>query len=191
MLPFKETKKLFYKKYQYKIVVISKFSTYFRYADIPWILSRIQIEPWLHSVLSQLQQTEDFKFRVENYYLSMYLNDEEIFNEMLHELGNNVPSKVAYYSKPLTTLQPDEVIVKSLPYGFKVHLTSTNKSYAEFIDWAEAQPVKFRLTNRCKTNLKRDRSFNKSYFYAKDEASILLAKLMIGPIIGNIEKVVK
>lgn len=191
MLPFKETKKLFYNKYQYKIVVVSKFSLYFRFSDISWLLSRLQLEPWLHSLLTQLQQAADFKFRVEDYYLSIYLNDEDVFNNMLHELDNNVPSKVHYYSKPLTTLQIGEVIVKSLPYGFKVHLTPTNKSYADFIEWADAQPVKFRLTNRCKTTLQRDRSFNKSYFYAKDEASILLAKLMIGPIISNIEKVVK
>ena len=194
MVLFKETKKLFFDEFPYKIVLRTKYARWFRNEqDLEVIKNRIwsnindvHVE-YVRNVLGELETIDKFKFRVETPFLSIYLNNEDALNSIL----NIDTSMVKYYSKPLTNLIAGEVVVKSLPYGFKVFLDRTTQSHASFVEWAEAQPTKFRLPKSCKTQLCKQRNFRSIYFYAKDENSILLARMQLGSAIKSIEKIVK
>lgn len=191
MLLFKETKKLFYDNFRYKVVIRTKYCRHFRYEqDLDYILKLLGSDPatdYMIDVVQKLKNVDEFKFRVESPYVSVYLNDEQVLDQIL----NIDHSAIKYYSKPLIDLKPGEVRVTSLPYGFKIHLKRTHKSHAEFVDWAVAQPSKFKLPSTCQVRLRRSVNHLPVYFYAKDENSILLAKMMLGSSFGHIEKIVK
>lgn len=210
MSQYKETKKLYHGKYQYKIVLICPGVSAFRGNNLDQTfvkLSNLSIHPntdtlYSHRLYSSIvrQQSEivylfdlydcftkmiDYTVRVESPWLSVYSNNEDDIESLKSINENRV--KVIY--RPLISLNKGE-IVSSLPYDYKVTIKSQRENQDSFVDWAK-QFDTIRLTYTCADILTNGRVWPiESYFYVRGEKTLTMAKLHLGGLIQRIEKIV-
>lgn len=198
MLQFKETRQLFKGTYQYKVVLISAGSAYFRNIDYPSIIESIQTDRYSKikknvdelnfalAVAKEISKLKDYDIRVESPYISIYLNDLKSVNN----LTKIDESKVKYICKPAQNLEEGTVIMPNTPFDYKITLSKTSQPYDTFIEWAENSD-KIKLTKSAKRELQRPRSWGGTHLYVKGDKNLLLVKMQLSGAISKIERIIK
>lgn len=198
MLQFKETRQLFKGTYQYKVVLISSGSSYFRNMDYPSIIEAIQNDRYSKikknadelnfalEVAKEINKLKDYDIRVESPYISIYLNDIKGVNNLI----KIDESKVKYVCKPAQNLQEGTVIMPNTPFDYKITLSKTTQPYDSFVEWAENSD-KIKLTKSSKRELLRPRSWGGTHLYVAGDKNLLLVKMQLSGAISKIERIIK
>ncbi len=187
----KTTTKLFFNKYAYKIVVLTKDSYRFRKTNeegkykINDNKKRVTYNDRLMTFLNSLQ---DYEIRVESPYVSVYSNTKKDIDF----IASIDSSNVKYTCEPSknSNLTQGVVILPKINFEFKVTLGSTNQSYDAFVQWAENNP-KVKLTKSCKIDLCRKGSWGGVYFYITGDKNLLMARMHLGGVINRVDKILK
>lgn len=207
-IPFKETTKLFNNKYKYKIVIISALSHWFRgenYEKLenrfkdpdhvdklaPHILKQLKDEGGLalvHRLYKIIDQSNDFKIRVERPYLNIYSNDYTVIEKL--SLVNPAQVKCIFKPADESILVQNTIISKRLDYAYKLSLGQTSQSHESFVNWCKDNP-KVRVSKSTVTNLLRQRHYQPGYVYIKDDKTLTMVKMFLGGCIRKIERVIK
>jgi len=206
-MQFKQTKKLFYGKYQYKIVLVFSGAHLFRgapsdviadrikhvkletdiYARKRWTIKTEEELKYAVKLEHALSNLENFELRVETPWVTIYTNNKKDVDK----LSNLDKSRVKYICEPLkgTTLEENTVILPKIKYDYRVTLGKTSQEYSTFITWANTNS-KIKLTKSCKTELLRNTSWGGSYFYITGDNNLLMAKMHLCGAISKVERVV-
>lgn len=206
-MQFKQTKKLFYGKYQYKIVLVFSGANLFRgapsdiiadrikhvkletdiYARKRWTIKTEEELKYAVKLEHALSNLENFELRVETPWVTIYTNNKKDVDK----LSNLDKSRVKYICEPLkgTTLEENTVILPKIKYDYRVTLGKTSQEYSTFISWANTNS-KIKLTKSCKTELLRNTSWGGSYFYITGDNNLLMAKMHLCGAISKVERVV-
>lgn len=206
-MQFKQTKKLFYGKYQYKIVLVFSGAHLFRgapsdviadrikhvkletdiYARKRWTIKTEEELKYAVKLEHMLSNLENFELRVETPWVTIYTNNKKDVDK----LSNLDKSRVKYICEPLkgTTLEENTVILPKIKYDYRVTLGKTSQEYSTFISWANTNS-KIKLTKSCKTELLRNTSWGGSYFYITGDNNLLMAKMHLCGAISKVERVV-
>jgi hypothetical protein len=206
-MQFKQTKKLFYGKYQYKIVLVFSGAHLFRgapsdiiadrikhvkletdiYARKRWTIKTEEELKYAVKLEHALSNLENFELRVETPWVTIYTNNKKDVDK----LSNLDKSRVKYICEPLkgTTLEENTVILPKIKYDYRVTLGKTSQEYSTFISWANTNS-KIKLTKSCKTELLRNTSWGGSYFYITGDNNLLMAKMHLCGAISKVERVV-
>ena len=208
---YKETKSLFLKKYQYKIVLVTSTAPWFRGGDVEQTLenieefaanptgklgiswsARIKLPNELtdaKALALDLKKMSDYDVRVESPFVSVYTNN--VKNVSL--LEKKFEGMIKYISKPakVDALTEDTVVMpKLLQYDFKITMAASKTDHLAFVNWATNNP-KIRITKSCIRDLSRNRSWGGTHFYVTGEKNLLVAKMHLGGCIAKIQRIVK
>ena len=206
-MQFKQTKKLFYGKYQYKIVLVFSGAHLFRgapsdviadrikhvkletdiYARKRWTIKTEEELKYAVKLEHALSNLENFELRVETPWVTIYTNNKKDVDK----LSNLDKSRVKYICEPLkgTTLEENTVILPKIKYDYRVTLGKTSQEYSTFISWANTNS-KIKLTKSCKTELLKNTSWGGCYFYITGDNNLLMAKMHLCGAISKVERVV-
>ena len=205
---YKETKSLFLKRYQYKVVLVTSGASYFRGGDFDNALKELsdpKISTGYHwqvrikdpettipvcmDLCVQLKKMNDIEVRVESPFLRIYTNNPIDVSI----LEKNFKDSIKYISKPATPgkLDEDSVVMPKLSeYDFKVTLAATKTEHSAFVSWA-SNNSKIRITKSCIRELSRNRSWGGTHFYVAGDKNLLVAKMHLGGAIAKIQRIVK
>jgi hypothetical protein len=206
-MQFKQTKKLFYGKYQYKIVLVFSGAHLFRgapsdviadrikhvkletdiYARKRWTIKTEEELKYAVKLEHALSNLENFELRVETPWVTIYTNNKKDVDK----LTNLDKSRVKYICEPLkgTTLEENTVILPKIKYDYRVTLGKTSQEYSTFITWANTNS-KIKLTKSCKIQLLKNTSWGGCYFYITGDNNLLMAKMHLCGAISKVERVV-
>lgn len=208
----KTTKSLFKGTYQYKIVLLCSAAHWFRSGDMDTTLEQLKkvdlskskdthkYSTWYNPIKTQdeldyafklqkqLKKLTDIEVRVESPYISVYSN----IKSDIDSLSKIDLDKVKYISVPSDTssLIKDTVIMPKIPHDYRITMGKTTQNYVAFIGWAENN-AKLKLTNSCKRDLGKDRSWGGTHFYVTGDNTLLMVKMHLGGSINKIERIVK
>lgn len=204
MLLYKETKKLFYGKYQYKIILVASGVHVFRGGNIDDSfrkLSMLQVQTdtkytsayhlksqkdlnYLFEIYRCFTEMTDYSVRVETPLLTVYTNNEAD----IQKLADIDYDTTKYIYKPRINLSVGEV-VSILPYDYKV--TVRSDTHDAFVEWAQKFDT-IRMPNSCYNNLLSSTRWksSESYFYITGEKTLTMAKIHLGSSIKKIEKII-
>jgi hypothetical protein len=212
----RETTKLFWGEYLYKLSIINPLSPIFREKNLSnarQVLDKLQHEYekgerlTLQLGIREKPVTEDgfldakklykffsrfdnFKLRVENIYMAVYANDLAWINSIIKELNpRTLISLHEPNDKYLSELKPNTILVEeSNGYEFKVTL-GQRAGTPEFAAWAENNPKLVKMGPIAKEEHLNSGYVNGMYFYARDERTLQLCSLMLSNI-RRIDKLV-
>ena len=203
---FKEMKKLYRGKYQYKIVLVCTGIWAFNSGNLDNAfkalsalqnqtdsepLTRYKLEDqlsvsYLFNVYNVLTSIEDFTVRTEGAWLSVYLNSQKDV-EALYNIDSG---RVKNIYKVPENLSVGEY-VSSLPYEFRVSFRrKPGTDLLLFYEWAKDHE-KMRIPKSCARCLKNESWQDTGYFYINGEKTLTMAQLHLGRHITKIEKIVK
>jgi hypothetical protein len=199
----KETVSLFANKYKYKIVLVCPVAGWFRGNKLDLVLEKLNegvFPPWVKIktqadvdycfALQQLMSTlTDYELRIESPRINFYTNTTANI-EKLAALDEDRVKFICLPNKVNPELTENCVIVKTLDYTYKVHMSPTKQDYASFINWCQDND-KIRLTARTKTDLSKKNSWGGGYFYVKDDKTLTMVRMFLGSVINKIETVIK
>jgi hypothetical protein len=207
-MKYKETRSLFLKKYQYKIVLVCPGATLVRGGDFDNALkelSKLGQYPKHHShwanriktvedleysktLCTDLKKLQDFEIRIENPSVNIYTNNLKDVNFLAKKYSDNI----RYISKPAdgSVLTKDTIVMTKMDYDFRVTMGATKQEYSTFIDWAEGN-AKIKLTKSCKRDLARARSWGGTHFYVTGDNNLLLVKMHLGSTLSKVERIIK
>ena len=207
MIQFKTTTQLFYRKYQYKIVVVCPGAQLFRNGleqalehltkvnlgrtDSKWRTSHIKTQAdldyafKLHNALSAM---DAFDVRVESPWISVYANDKKQIDKIT-KIDND---RVKYVCVPPNnvTLDSNSIIMPKMDFEYRVTLGKTNQEHNAFIQWAETNK-KLKLTKSCKKELSKPLSWGGTHFYITGDNNLLMTKMHLGGSISKVERIIK
>lgn len=202
----KHSQKLFNGIYRYKTVIICPAAAWFRGNNTDHVdhmldqyaLGRLlkyqclnikNSADYLYSVevLNLLKSFSDYELRIEQPLLSFYTNQLD----SAVALANLDVQRTKYRCEPPDNIviETGEIILKQIPYAYKVTVGKTKKNHSEFVEWS-TQINKIKMTKTCKKNLCKDRSWGGFYFYVKDDATMMMVKMFIAADILRIDKVI-
>lgn len=206
-MQFKTTTQLFYKKYQYKIVVVCPGAQLFRNgldqalehlikvdlgkASSKWRTSHIKTQEDLDYVFklhNTLSAMTDFDIRVESPWISIYANDKKQIDNIIR-IDNN---RVKYICVPPVNvvLDSNSIIMPKMDFEYRVTLGKTNREHSAFIQWAETNK-KLKLTKSCKKELNKTLSWGGTHFYITGDNNLLMTKMHLGGSISKVERIIK
>jgi len=207
LVKVKHSQRLFENQFRYKAVVVCPGGHWFRGKNLDyaqemlddWNTGNLQKNQWLKikshsdyqyclSLLKILKKATDFHLRIEHPLLSFYSNDYSV----VIAIANLDVTKTKYIAEPPVNINitQGEIILKRIDYDFKVTIGATRQNFANFVQWSE-NSKKVKMTKGCKKELRKDRSWGGSYFYVKDEQTLLLVRMFIGSEMARIDKVIK
>lgn len=208
-MQFKQSNKLFRGKYQHKVVLVCAGATLFRSGDMDATAHSLQsidisnIKPKLRrnfiktqedldyatELCKKIKSLSDCEVRVESPLVTVYVNTEK--EAMM--LANIDTDKVKYISSPPAgvTLTKGTIIMSKCDFEYKVTLGRTNSEHSAFIQWAESNPTKVKLTGSCKRNLLKPVYYGGAHFYLTGDNVLLMAKMHLGGSIAKIERITK
>lgn len=143
---------------------------------------------------------DDFKFRIEEPYMSIYAQDESALYKIL--ISSPLKERVTEFYRPENpeaekVLNQGEIIVKrNTEYEYKVvfremywgNVAEKNQIY----DYLESLGDVVKLTKSCRSTLASKRSwFNSIYFYTKDPSILTFLNLISPGIVSGIYKLTK
>jgi hypothetical protein len=205
MLLVKETKKLFMDKYGHKIVFVIPSAGWFRGSNIDYVRSKIKNFTfgdtdyvsrrvktkadldYCLKICNAVDSMSDYEIRVETPFLSFYTNNSKDIDKISKIAQDNVK----YICRPPAdiVLSSKTVIMKQSDFGYKVTLGSTKTNYSDFIEWAD-KTGQAKLTKSTRRELANNTSWGGTYFYVKDDKSLLMTKMFLGGCISRVDKVV-
>lgn len=209
---YKQTTKLFKGAYQYKIVLVCAGASWFRSGDMAETLNQLKkvdleiaqksVPTWRTTsyiktqedldyalgLQSALSNMKDIDIRVESPWVTVYSNSKKEINTMI-KLD---PLKVKYVCVPPanSTLTVDSIILPKIKYEYRITLGKTTQEHSAFVSWAESNK-NLKLTNSCKKDLLKDRTWGGKYFYITGNNNLLMVKMHLGGSIAKIERIVK
>jgi hypothetical protein len=207
LVKIKHSQRLFENQFKYKAVVVCPGGHWFRGKNLDyaqemlddWNKGGLQKNQWLNiksdadyqycsSLLKILKKTTDFYLRIEHPLLSFYSNN---YDDIV-AVANLDVKKTKYVAEPPvnTNITQGEIILKRIDFDFKVTVGATRQNFRNFVEWSE-NSKKVKMTKSCKIALLKDRSWGGSYFYVKDEQTLMLVKMFIGSEMARIDKVIK
>lgn len=201
----KETRKLFKDTYQYKAVLVSPGSTFFRGGDLTASLAllselvetaqllRTKIKThenlqYCLDVAKTLLLSNDYEIRVEYPLLTVYSNSKSTIDALVAI----DESCVKYISVPPAggNLVEGVVIMPKIDFEFKVTLGSSKQDNSTFVTWADNNS-KVKLTNSARRDLGKNVSWGGAHFYVTGDNNLLMSRMMLGGCINKVEKIVK
>jgi hypothetical protein len=199
----KETVSLFANKYKYKIVLVCPVAGWFRGNKLDFVLEKLNegvFPPWVKIktqadvdycfALQQLMSTlSDYELRIESPRINFYTN----ITTNIEKLAALDQSRIKFICLPnnsIPDLEENTVIVKTLDYKYKIHLSATKQDYQNFLNWSSGND-KLRLTNRVKKDLSRRNSWGGGYFYVKDDKTLTMVRMFLGAVISKVDSVIK
>jgi hypothetical protein len=206
-MQFKTTTQLFYRKYQYKVVVVCPGAQLFRNGleqafdqltkinlestASKWRTSHIKTQGdlnyafKLHNVLSTMT---DFDVRVESPWISIYGNNKKQIDKIT-KIDND---RVKYICVPPANviLDSNTIIMPKMNFEYRVTLGKTNQEHGAFIQWAETNK-KLKLTKSCKKELSKPLSWGGTHFYITGDNNLLMTKMHLGGSISKVERIIK
>lgn len=199
----KQTVSLFANKYKYKIVLVCPVAGWFRGNKLDFVLEKLKegvFPPWVKIktqadvdycfALQHLMTTlSDYVLRIESPRINLYTNTTANI-EKLAALNEDRVKFICLPNRTSPELEAGTVIVKTLDYNYKVHLSATKQDYQNFLNWSTGNN-KLRLPNRAKIDLSRKNSWGGSYFYVKDDKTLTMVRMFLGGAISKIETVIK
>jgi hypothetical protein len=199
----KDTVSLFANKYKYKIVLVCPVAGWFRGNKLDLVLEKLTegvFPPWVKikgkedldycfSLQKLMTTLSDYEIRVESPRINFYTNNTSDI-EKLAALDANRVKFICLPNKASPNLIEGSVIVKTLDYGFRVHLGSSKSSYINFVKWCDGNE-KVRLPKRAKHDLSKNSSWGGGYFYVKDEKTLTMVRLFLNNVITKVETVIK
>jgi hypothetical protein len=213
-MQYKQTKKLFYGTYQYKIVLVCAGAGWFRNKDWDYtaaMLGKVDVDKnsaqnpsytryngisiktkedldYAFNLLKLLRKLEDVDLRIESPWISLYTNTEKNIDKVT-KLDT---ARIKYVSVPAkdTVLESGTVILPKVDFDYKITMGRTMQNYTTFVDWADASN-KLKLTKTCRKQLSNNSSWGGSYFYVTGDKNLMLTKMHLGGTIAKIERVIK
>lgn len=213
-MQYKQTNKLFFGKYQYKIVLVCAGAGTFRSRDWDEVLAnlnKVDLQKvnsnsagygrfWTTHIRTQedldyafnvhklLSKMEDIELRIESPWISLYTNTSKNVDRLI-KLDK---TKVKYVSVPPSSasLNEETIIMPKIDFEFRVTLGKTSQEHSTFINWADGNS-KIKLTKSCRRDLGKARSWGGTYFYVTGEKNLLLSKMHLGGSISKVERIVK
>jgi hypothetical protein len=199
----KETVSLFANKYKYKIVLVCPVAGWFRGNKLDLVLEKLNegvFPPWVKIktqadvdycfALQQLMSTlSDYELRIESPRINFYTNTTTNI-EKLAALDQSRIKFICLPNNSIPDLEENTVIVKTLDYKYKIHLSATKQDYQNFLNWSSGND-KLRLTNRVKKDLSRRNSWGGGYFYVKDDKTLTMVRMFLGAVISKVDSVIK
>lgn len=199
----KYSSRLFQGKYKYKVVFTSGVAGWFRNGSADSVLDHYENNDYYYArkaspndknhakKLAELLKTVDnWAVRVETPFVSLYLNTEDDLEKVVQACKNRLKYVEIPDPKSENLLEEGIVLVKKLNYGFKVSLGASHQNHSNFVQWCENNP-KVRMPKRAKRDLNKDSNAGGSFFYVKDEKSLILVKMFLGRTITKVETVVQ
>jgi hypothetical protein len=213
-MQYKQTKKLFYGTYQYKIVLVCAGAGWFRNKDWDYaasMLGKVDLVKnsaqnpsytrytgtsiktkedldYALDLLKVLRKMEDVDLRVESPWISLYTNTEKNIDKIT-KLDN---VRIKYVSVPAkdTTLEAGTVILPKVNFDYRITMGRTLQNHNTFVEWADTS-AKLKLTKTCRKQLSSNGSWGGSYFYVTGDKNLMLTKMHLGGTIAKIERVTK
>lgn len=213
-MQYKQTKKLFYGTYQYKIVLVCAGAGWFRNKDWDYaasMLSKVDLVKnavqhpnytryngisiktkedldYAIDLLKVLRTLEDVDVRVESPWISLYTNTEK----NIDKVTNIDNTRIKYVSVPATdsTLEVGVVILPKVDFEYRVTVGRTTQNYTTFVQWADTSS-KLKLTKTCRKQLSSPASWGGSYFYVTGDKNLMMTKMHLGGTIAKVERVAK
>lgn len=206
---YKTTNKLFRGTYQYKIVLVCAGAPYLRSGDMDAALMSLRTlvpsdipnlsrfkrkiiktqEELDYSIelCEQIKKIGQCEIRVESPWVSIYTNDKSA----LDQLANINQENVKYIAKPPEGMElvQGSIVLSGLAYDYRVTVGRTLQNYSAFVEWADANSAKTKLTKSCRNDLLKEKSWGGAYFYISGENALLMAKMMLGSVITKVEKI--
>jgi len=204
-MKYKETRSLFLKKYQYKVVLVCTASSLLRGGDIDGALKELATYEDADSIRNirirntydvtygkslclTLKKMYDYEVRVESPTLSIYTNTLADVNKLIKLYEPHIK----YVSKPPASnlLTGDTILMPKMDYDYKVTMAATKAENPAFVQWAE-QNSKIKMTKSCKRDLLKSRSWGGTHFYVTGDNNLLMAKMHLGGCISKIQRIIK
>lgn len=195
-----ETKKLWYNRYLYKIVVESRNSwPAWRYRSASkWLQfdghpnPDFNNEQSLHCAINKLlQEADDYKSRAEGGSVSIFINDKKLLENITSIAGDRIEE--IWEPNPETQhLLKDAytIIVKEKPsHPVRVMLNDRTIS-TDFTKWIDANSDKIHIGDDSYRAVKRGWMTGGLYFYLRDDKILSLVNLMIHGNIRRIDRLV-
>ena len=205
----RQSNKLFRGKYQHKVVLVCAGASYFRSGDMDATAKSLQSVnlsnaketlrrnhiktqgdlDYALALCKKIKNLSDCEVRVESPLVTVYVNTEK---EAL-SLANIDIDRAKYICSPPSgvTLAPGTIVMSKCDFEFKVTLGRTNSEHSAFIQWAESNPTKVKLTGSCKRNLLKPVYYGGAHFYLTGDNVLLMAKMHLGGSIAKIERITK
>lgn len=207
-LLIKDTVSLFMGKYQYKVVLVSPASHWFRGKNLKLVEQKLssdkEREHWLNPkgrtpnnkiFLQDLLETlkkfdvNEYDIRIETPLINVYTNNR-MHIEALTSIDSESIKYVSLPSKTHPPLKKGDVIVKNLDFDYKVYMGNTRHNYKDFLNWS-VNNDKIKVTKKCTKDLNKERSWGGSYFYVKGEKTLTMVKMFLGSDISRVETIIK
>jgi len=207
---YKETKSLFLKKYQYKIVLVCPAASLFRGGDFESTLKTLndvdlaaeQAKPisWVtrlkdpedltlsKAICNDLKKMQDVDVRVESPWLSIYTNNAKDMALLVRHYEEHIK----YVSRPSNpdSLSDGVVVMPKMDFDYKVTLSATKTEHSAFVQWASTNG-KIKVTKSCARDLTKNRSWGGTHFYVTGDNNLLMAKMHLGGCIAKIQRIIK
>ena len=202
----KHTTRLFFKKYKYKIVLVSKGAGWFRGNDLENVRTQLSDnEPkftlggplsdadksYVLKLYTTLLKFKDYDIRIEHPLISFYSNSDSD----VEKLAKLDTTKVKYVSFPEQgsedKLDNQQVLVKKLNYGYRITMGRTRQDFTTFVKWCEGKSEKVKLPKRASKDLCKPHSWGGYYFYVRDDKTLTMVKMFLGGHIQLVESVTK
>lgn len=221
-LKFVETKSLFYNKYVYKLKLkaprirthvylkgdIYRIKAFFtrqktlfqeNYLGYNYYDYNLKFNNFIYK---RYLESKEIKFRIENPYISLYLNDITDLEQILKVLDTN--NYIAYAKeislpsiKNIQDIIDGKIIVKRIPEEYKFKVIIKGGIYTD--DTVQRRENIYNYLYSLGEEVLVPRSFmhsnryqlSQSYFYCKDEKVVLFVHLMAPELLGKTFSVVK
>ena len=214
----RETTKLFYDLYAYKLVLKNSLAPIFRSKNLSHarqVLDNMQTDyeeqnvlKWKRVLKSSIisydhfsdakillnlfsKANDDYRIRVEYSNMCVYSNDISWLNTIASKINSKHLRELwEPDSKYLADLQTKNTIIieGNLPYEYKVTLGP--RGNPQFAEWARNNKDKIKAGNIFLSELEHNGYVNGMYFYVRDEKILTLVKMILGHCIRRIDKIV-
>jgi hypothetical protein len=210
---YKNTEKLFFKKYAYKVAVDTPLASIFRTKNISDLKdsinelylnfeknskNQIKISKWLNRYASVddvhtanqlvlvLENIDSYVLRIEGYTISVFFNDTSVIDSINSITG----IKVREIHKPKTEkikefllANPISIVKPTYTHKFKVHLKGLRNDSVSFKEWA-SKYSKIKLVDSNTYKFE-------GYFYVEDDRTLTMCRLYLNNNIRKVEKIYK
>lgn len=209
----RETTKLFYNKYLYKLLLYNPLVSIFRDKNFTYARQQLDalqlkyesgeklrinehrlsvpIEEFVGAkfLLAELDSQSDVKLRIESPRMSIYSNDKKWLEYM-----KTKPLKFFEFWSPnnkyVHLLQKNTILTNDINFGFTYKVTFSDKIDPNFYKWIINNPSKVRVGDTCLESIKTGQYVRGFYVYIKDDKILSLIMLMIGSQIARIDNIV-
>lgn len=196
MISYKTTKKLYRGRYQYSIVLVSRYCDWFRSKGFDRLLAcypnaKNSNDPELRyaeKLCRALSRITDYDIRVSSPTIRIYTSDYSVI-EMLRDI-NEMPVDCIYI--PSCELKENEVYMPTMNFDYRITLGSNKRStYHSFLDWAKLNS-KVQISDNARFQLCHPYTNARGggIVYVKGDNMLLCTKMHLGGIKLKIERIV-